>query len=106
MPPCSCVRAQEVNNRRHLSIPASLEVRSNMFLKRFLEAGVPSSTMCSCDGRVFQLKALCEEAKAPFRFDPRTFHRNDLAWSLIAFAELQASSGTTPMARRVSSRRS
>src|SRR5262245_760761 len=89
--PRSCVRAQEVNTRRYLSIPASLEVRSNMFLKRCLEAGVPSSTMCSCDGRVFQLKALCEEAKAPFRFDPRIFHRNDLAWGLIAFAELQAS---------------
>jgi hypothetical protein len=50
----TCVRAQEVNNRRYLSIPAHIEVRSNMFLKTFLEAGVPSSEMFSCDGRVFQ----------------------------------------------------
>jgi hypothetical protein len=86
----TCVRAQEVNNRRHLYIPANIEVHSNMFLKTFLEAGVPSSEMFSCDGRVFQLKDLCDGAKALFRFDPHTFDRNDLAWSLIAFAELQA----------------
>ena len=46
--------------------------------------------MFSCDGRVFQLKDLGDGAKALFRFDPRTFDRNDLAWSLIAFAELHA----------------
>ena len=46
--------------------------------------------MFSCDGRVFQLKDLGDGAKALFRFDPNTFDRNDLAWSLIAFAELQA----------------
>jgi hypothetical protein len=86
----TCVRAQEVNNRRYLSIPANIEVHSNMFLKTFLEAGVPSSEMFSCDGRVFQLQDLGDGAKALFRFDPRTFDRNDLAWSLIAFAELQA----------------
>jgi hypothetical protein len=61
-----------------------------MFLKTFLEAGVPPSEMFSCDGRVFQLKDLGDGAKALFRFDPSTFDRNDLAWSLIAFAELQA----------------
>jgi hypothetical protein len=86
----TCVRVQEVNQRRYLYIPASIEVHSNMFLKTFLEAGVPSSEMFACDGRVFQLKDLGEGAKALFRFDPNTFDRNDLAWSLIAFAELQA----------------
>jgi len=86
----TCVRAQEVNNRRYLYIPANIEVHSNMFLKTFLEAGVPSSERFSCDGHVFQLKDLGDGAKALFRFDPRTFNRDDLAWSLIAFAELQA----------------
>jgi hypothetical protein len=84
------VRAQEVNKRRYLYIPTNIEVHSNMFLKTFLEAGVPPSEMFSRDGRAFQLKDLGEGAKALFRFDPRTFDRDDLAWSLIAFAELQA----------------
>jgi hypothetical protein len=86
----TCVRAQEVNKRRYLYIPTNIEVHSNMFLYTFLEASVPPSEMFSCDGRVFQLKDLGEGAKALFRFDPRTFDRDDLAWSLIAFAELQA----------------
>jgi hypothetical protein len=86
----TCVRAQEVNNRRYLYIPTDIEVHSNMFLKTFLEAGVPSAERFSCDGRVCQLKDLGDGAKALFRFDPHTFDRNDLAWSLIAFAELQA----------------
>jgi hypothetical protein len=86
----TCVRAQEVNTRRYLYIPTTIEVHSNMFLKTFLEAGVPPSEMFSCDGRVFQLKDLGDGARALFRFDPSTFDRNDLAWSLIAFAELQA----------------
>jgi hypothetical protein len=86
----TCVRAQEVSNRRYLYIPADIEVHSNMFLKTFLEAGVPSAERFSCDGRVYQLKDLGDGAKALFRFDPHTFDRNDLAWSLIAFAELQA----------------
>jgi hypothetical protein len=86
----TCVRAQEVHQQRYLYIPASIEVHSNMFLKTFLEAGVPPTEMFSFDGRVCQLKDLGEGAKALFRFDPHTFERNDLAWSLIAFAELHA----------------
>jgi hypothetical protein len=86
----TCVRAQEVQQRRYLYIPASIEVHSNMFLKTFLEAGVPVSEPFTCDGRVCHLQDLGEGAKALFRFDPHTFDRNDLAWSLIAFAELQA----------------
>jgi len=86
----TCVRVREVDQRRYLYIPAQVEVHSNMFLKTFLEAGVPSAERFSFDGRVFQLKDLAAGAKALFRFDPRTFDRNDLAWSLIAFAEMQA----------------
>jgi hypothetical protein len=86
----TCVRAQEVHQRRYLYIPASIEVHTNMFLKTFLEAGVPASEPFACDGRVYHLQDLGAGAKALFRFDPHTFDRNDLAWSLIAFAELQA----------------
>jgi hypothetical protein len=84
----TCVRVREVNARRYLYIPANIEVHSNMFLKTFLEAGVPLSERFACDGRVVQLRDLGEGAKALFRFDPATVDRDDLAWSLIAFAEL------------------
>ena len=50
----------------------------------------PSEILKHCDGRVCHLQDLGEGAKARFRFDPSTCDRNDLAWSLIAFAELQA----------------
>jgi hypothetical protein len=86
----TCVRTQEVHERRYLYIPANIEVHSNMFLKTFLEAGVPASETFACDGRVYHLQDLGEGARALFRFDPRTFDRNNLAWSLIAFAELEA----------------
>jgi hypothetical protein len=86
----TCVRAQEVNQRRYLYVPASIEVHPNMFLKTLLEAGVAASEAFVCDGRVCHLPDLGEGAKALFRFDPRTFDRNALAWSLIAFAELEA----------------
>jgi hypothetical protein len=86
----TCVRAQEVQQRRYLYIPATIEVHTNMFLKTFLEAGVPASEPFACDGRVYHLQDLGEGAKALFRFDPRTVDRDDLAWSLIAFAELRA----------------
>jgi hypothetical protein len=85
----TCVRAQEVNQRRYLYIPSSIEVHSNMFLKTFLEAGVPTSEIFPYEGHVFYLKDLGEGAKALFRFNPHNFDRDDLAWSLIAFAELQ-----------------
>jgi hypothetical protein len=84
------VRELEVNGRRYLHIPADAEVHTNMFLKTFLEAGVPLAEEVQVKGRIFHLKDLGEGAKALFRFDPNTFDRNDLAWSLISFAELQA----------------
>jgi hypothetical protein len=80
----------EVKGRRFLYIPADAEVHTNMFLKTVLEAGVPLAEEVQVKGRIFQLKDLGEGAKALFRFDPNTFDRNDLAWSLISFAELQA----------------
>ena len=97
----TCVRAQAVQQRRYLYIPTSIEVHSNMFLKTFLEAGVPLSEKLSLDGHVFQLRDLGEGAKALFRFDPHTFDRNDLAWSLIAFAELQAQAWDNAYGQRI-----
>jgi hypothetical protein len=97
----TCVRTQEINARRYLYIPATIEVHSNMFLKTFLEAGIPTSETFPCDGRVLQLKDLGDGAKALFRFDSRTFDRNDLAWSLIAFAELHAQEWENAFGERI-----
>jgi hypothetical protein len=54
----TCVRVQEVQQRRYLYIPASVEVYTNMFLKTFLEAGVPAAEPFASDGRVYRLQAL------------------------------------------------
>jgi hypothetical protein len=97
----TCVRTQDVNQRRYLYIPATIEAHSNMFLKTFLEAGVPPSERFTCDGRVVQLQDLGEGAKALFRCDPRTFDRDDLAWSLIAFAELGADAWDNAYGERI-----
>jgi hypothetical protein len=86
----TCVRAQQVRQRRYLYIPASIEGHTNMFLKTFLEAGVPAAEPFAGDGRVYHLHDLGAGAQALFRFDPRRVDRDDLAWSLIAFAELRA----------------
>jgi hypothetical protein len=72
-----------------------------MFLKTFLEAGVPLSERFTCDGRVGQLQDLGEGAKALFRFDPHTFDRDDLAWSLITFAELGADAWENAYGERI-----
>jgi len=95
------VQDLEVNGRRYLYIPADIEVHTNMFLKTFLEAGVPLSEEVQVKGMIFHLHDLGEGAKARFRFDPNTFDRNDLAWSLIAFAELQADEWENAYSQRI-----
>jgi hypothetical protein len=97
----TCVRAKQIHTRRYLYIPRTLEVHSNMFLKTFLEAGVPLAEPFSCDDQVVQLKDLGDGAKGLFRFDPRTYDRDDLAWSLIALAELEAYSWENAYGERI-----
>lgn len=95
------VQDLEVNGRRYLYIPADIEVHTNMFLKTFLEAGVPLSEEVQVKGMIFHLQDLGAGAKALFRFDSNTFDRNDLAWSLIAFAELQADEWENAYGQRI-----
>src|SRR5919109_2701099 len=54
----TCVRVQEVRERRYLYIPATIEGHTNMFLKTFLEAGVPAAEPFAADGRVYHLHDL------------------------------------------------
>lgn len=95
------VKEEEVKGRGYLHIPANVEVHTNMFLKTFLEAGVPLDQEVQVNGRSYSLKDLGEGAKALFRFDPKTFDRNDLAWSLIAFSELRAGEWENAYGQRI-----
>lgn len=92
---------QAVNARYWLYFPASVEIHTNMFLKTFLEAGIPRSTMFLLDGQTFRLEDVADGAKALFRFDPNTFDPNNMAWSLIAFAELQAAEWQNAYGQRI-----
>lgn len=78
----------EVGGKPHLLFPKKLEVHTNMFVKTLLEAGVERHHPFRLDGRDHTFDELLSGAKALFRFDPKTFDRDDLAWSLITFAEL------------------
>jgi hypothetical protein len=48
----TCVRAQEVQQRRYLYIPASIEVHSNMFLKTFFALLYPFWTANERHGKL------------------------------------------------------
>lgn len=95
------VKEKEINGKRYLYIPSTIEVHTNMFLKTFLEAGVPLDQEVPVNGRSYSLKDLGEGAKALFAFDPKTFDKNDLAWSLIAFSELRATEWENAYGQRI-----
>ena len=80
------VRLRELAGQRWPHFPLEVEVHPNMFLKTVLEAGVPLAQPVVAEGRKFTLRDLLTGAKLAFSFDPATFPPNDLAWSLIAFA--------------------
>jgi hypothetical protein len=73
---------QEINGRRVLHVPITVEAHSNLFLNNLLEAGVPRSYSFEARGRRYTIEDLIEGAKA--RFDPAQVHQNDIAWSLVA----------------------
>ncbi len=59
----TCVQDLEVNGRRYLYIPADIEVHTNMFLKTFLEAGVPLSEEVQVKDMRFHVQELCVGAQ-------------------------------------------
>lgn len=96
------VRAKDVNGKSsYLYVPRTVEGHSNVALKTLLEAGVPREQQVQVDGRRYHLSDLAEGAKALFAFDPKTFDRDDLAWSLVAFSELRADEWTNAYGQRI-----
>lgn len=96
------VRAKEVNKKlSYLYVPRTVEGHSNVALKTLLEAGVPREQQVQVDGRRYHLSDLAEGAKELFAFDPKTFDRDDLAWSIIAFSELRAEEWTNAYGQKV-----
>jgi hypothetical protein len=74
---------RSVGGQRYLAFPLTVEVHTNMFLKTFLEAGVPMVYSFEFQKRRRTLEDVVTGARALFRFSPAT-DRNDVAWSIIA----------------------
>jgi len=86
---------KEVNGKRYVYFPRSVEVHDNSFLKTFLEAGVSRDQPIRVAGNQYTLRDLGEHAKSLFRCDPQDLFRYDkdlihehLPWGLIAFSIL------------------
>jgi hypothetical protein len=76
-----------VNGSTYLSMPVDDEGHLNAFLSEaVLDAGVPLSYPFRRNGRRHIMRDVLAGAKATFDFDPGTFDRDALAWSLLAFA--------------------
>lgn len=85
------LREEAVNGARYLAFPREVEIHPHMFLKTFLEAGVPPGYRFVFAGRERRLEEVIAGAHALFRFSAAT-HRNTIAWSLIALARTTAPS--------------
>jgi hypothetical protein len=73
---------QEVNGKRILVFPKTVEPHTDLYLNNLLEAGVPRSYAFEARGRRYTLEDLIEGAKT--RFHLTTVHPNDMAWSLVS----------------------
>jgi hypothetical protein len=89
---CSqCLEEEVVNGKAYLRMPIAYEGHTNAFLSEaILDAGVGSDYAFVRNGREHTIGDLVAGAKALFAFEPASFDRNDLAWSLTAFAHSTA----------------
>src|SRR5262249_25495311 len=83
---------QTVKGRAYLAFPLKTEIHPNMFLKTFLEAGVPPSFRFTRQGKTRTLQEVVDGARALFRPADAT-QPNKIPWSLIALTR------TTPPPR-------
>ncbi|MDE2321235.1 MAG: hypothetical protein KGL31_04870 [candidate division NC10 bacterium] len=95
------VRAKDINGTPYLYVPREVEGHTSVALKTLLEAGVPREKDIRVEGGRYHLNDLAEGAKALLTFDPRSFDKDDLAWSLIAFSELRAEEWTNAYGQKV-----
>jgi len=85
------LREKSVNGKAYLYMPIDDEGHTNAFLSEAaLDAGVTPDHPFRWKGRRYTIGDVVAGAKAMFAFDPASLDRNDLAWSLIAFAHTTA----------------
>ncbi len=81
------LKERSVSGQVYLSMPVEVEGHTNAFLSEaVLDAGIPTSRSFQVNGRRYTVNDLVKGARALFRFDPASFDRDDLAWSLVVFA--------------------
>lgn len=80
------LKEKMVAGKRHLYMPVEIEGHTDTFLKTVLEAGVSPDHPFQLNGHRYTINDLVKSAKGLLTFDPRTFDRDDLAWTLIAFS--------------------
>lgn len=80
------LKEKMVAGKRYLYMPVEIEGHTDTFLKTVLEAGVSPDHPFQLNGHRYTINDLIKSAKGLLAFDPRTFDRDDLAWTLIALS--------------------
>lgn len=80
------LKHKTVAGKSYLYMPIDLEAHTNTVLKTLLEAGISLSHPFRSNGKRYTVGDLMNSAKGLFTFDPKTFDRDDIAWTLIAFS--------------------
>ncbi len=80
------LKEKMVAGKRYLYMPVEIEGHTDTFLKTVLEAGISLDHPFQLNGRRYTIHDLFTSAQGLLTFDPRTFDRDDLAWTLIAFS--------------------
>jgi hypothetical protein len=81
------LRETSVNGKAYLYMPIDDEGHPNAFLSEaVLDAGVPADYPFLWHGRRYTITDVLAGARALFAFDPASFDRDALAWTLVVFA--------------------
>lgn len=81
------LREKSVNGKAYLHFSIDDEAHTNAFLSEAaLDVGITTKYPFHWNGRRYTIGDLVASAKALLVFDPASFDKNDLAWSLLAFA--------------------
>lgn len=80
------LQEKTVAGRQYVYMPIEVEGHTNTGLKTLLEAGVSPHHSFRLNGRRYTVGDLIRSAQGLLTFDPRTFDRDDLAWTLIALS--------------------
>lgn len=78
---------KNVNDATYLYMPLAYEGHINAFLgEAVLDSGIELAYRFRMNNRDYTIADVVAGAKALFTFDPRVFHPDNLAWSLLVFA--------------------